>query len=70
MTKLFKLSRLMSSMKVGEFWRYKIKVKENFIKTLYLAGITYLVLHLACCIFITIGNLNFFEKNWINQHHL
>ena len=70
-TKIFKLSNKLNSLKLSGYWRFKLKIHENFFKTLYIAGITYLVLHLAACVFIAIGKISYFEnETWIYKENL
>jgi len=56
MTWIFRLSRVMKSFKLGAYWRFKIKVYDNFLKTFYLMIVTFFLLHLGACVFIIIGN--------------
>jgi len=54
-SKLFNVSNILKKLKLGNFWRYKIKTKESQIKSLQMAVLIYLVLHVGGCIFSFIG---------------
>lgn len=43
---------------------------QNFFNTLKLLFLTFLILHIASCIFIILGNLDYYEETWIKYYHL
>ncbi len=68
---MFTLSNILKTLKLGNLWRYKIKAKEGLIKTIYVAIMTYLVLHLGGCIFTYIGFAeSLYPNTWIVQKGL
>ena len=64
--KIMKLSYFLKNLKLEHHWRFQIKVRENFLKTLYLVLLMFLIVHVASCMFILIGNLDiFYPETWI-----
>lgn len=53
--KLMKVSQLLKSLKLGSHWKFVYKVRENLLKTVYIAILTFFVVHLAACCFAGIG---------------
>ena len=70
-SKFLKLSYILKALKLGDFWRYKIKAKESFFKALMLGITTYLVLHISGCLFIYLGFMESQIPNtWIYHANL
>lgn len=69
--KLFKLSSLLENLKLDQQWRFEFKVRENLFKTLYISLLTFLVVHIAACIFAAIGQIDYFgQQTWIYHQNL
>ena len=70
-TKVFKLKHILELLKLEKSWKFKIKVKANFFKTLYLILQTFFIVHISACIFVYIGRLDYlYPFTWINKQEL
>lgn len=57
MFKIFRVSYILNALKLGNFWRYRIKSKTLVFSACYIVLITFLVLHIAACAWTYIGIL-------------
>ena len=70
-TKVFKMRHILDLLNLEKFWRFKIRVKANLFKTLYLTLQTFFIVHISACIFIYIGHLDYlYPSTWINKQEL
>jgi CRP-like cAMP-binding protein len=68
MFKIFRLSYILNALKLGNFWRYRIKSKTLVFSACYIVLITFMVLHIAACVWTYIGILKLGTgPTWISK---
>lgn len=66
MTKIFHVEYWLKAFNLGNIWKFRLKVHENLFKTISTMLLTYVILHVAACIFIAIGRINhYYPHSWI-----
>lgn len=71
MAKIFSVTYWLKTLRLGDIWRFRLKVHENLLKTISVMFLTYMVLHIAACIFIAIGSIHsLYPNSWIIHERL
>ena len=67
--KILSISSMLNKLNLGDFWRYKIRVRANIFNIFYIVCLYLFILHFSACVFIIIGRWTNGD-NWISRHKL